>query len=148
MKKYKFKLDAVLKIREAREKKIKMELGEIVKEMQNVQDRISQIESDVDLFYGAHDECVESPTRGRMLRFYPEAVKGLKLDKDSNRNLLQAIERRYERKVQELKNAMGEVKVINKLKEKDLAEHRRQVQKKELETLEEIVMLRPKEKAS
>ena len=34
------------------------------------------------------------------------------------------------------------------MKEKDLAQHKREVQKKELETLEEIIMMRPKERAS
>lgn len=148
MKKFKFKLDAVLKLRESREKKLKTELGEIVQEIQSVKERMLEIDNDVEILYTSQEECVTTPSRGRMLRFYPEAVKRLKADKEANANLLAALNRRYERKVQELKMAMGETKVMAKMKEKDLAQYKREVQKKELETLEEIIMMRQKERAS
>lgn len=148
MKKHKFKLEAVLKLREAKEKKIKLELGDLVKEMQKIKDRLVEIENELDLVYRAQEETLETTTVSRELGFYPHAVKGLKADRSSTESLLAALERRYQRKVDELKLAMGETKVMAKLKEKDFAVHRRQAQKKELETLEEIVMLRPKENAS
>lgn len=147
MKKHKFKLDAVLKIRQAKEKKIKSELGQIVQEVQRVKDRMQEIDNDVDVLYGSQEQSILTPASGRMIRFYPEAVQALKSDKVANGNLLSALERRYERKVQELKAAMGETKVMNKLKEKDFAAHKKQALKKELETLEEIIMLRPKEES-
>lgn len=148
MKKYKFKLAAVLKLREAKEKRIKTELGDIVSEIQRVKERIQEIDNDVEILYTSQEECVSTPSQGRMLRFYPEAVQGLKSDREGNENLLAALERRYQRKVEELKIAMGETKVMNKMKEKDFAAHKKVVQKKELETLEEIIMMRPKENAS
>tara|TARA_R110000868_G_scaffold10025_3_gene49203 strand:- start:2732 stop:3178 length:447 start_codon:yes stop_codon:yes gene_type:complete len=145
MKKHKFKLAAVLKLREAKEKKVKSELGEIVQEIQRVKERLQEIDNDVDVLYSSQEQSVQTPAAGRMIRFYPEAVRGLKADKVATENLLSALERRYQRKVEELKVAMGETKVMNKLKEKDFAAHKKQVMKKELETLEEIIMLRPKE---
>jgi len=148
MKKFKFKLQAVLKLREAKEKKLKTELGEIVQEIQSVKERMQEIDNDVEILYTAHDECLSTPSQGHMLKFYPEAVQGLKADKESNRNLLAALERRYDRKVQELKIAMGETKVMVKMKEKELTLHKKGVLKKEQETLEEILMMRIKEKAS
>ncbi len=148
MKKHKFKLAAVLKLREAREKKLKSELGEIVQEMQALRDRMSEIERELDSVYEAQEKSMETASTGRMLSFYPAAVQGLKADRQAKTNLLGAVERRYQRKVNELKVAMGETKVMNKLKEKDLAIHQKAVKKKEQETLEEIIMLRSGEKAS
>ena len=148
MKKFKFKLEAVLKLREAKEKKLKTELGEIVQEIQSVKERMQEIDNDVEFLYTAHEECLSSPSQGHMLKFYPEAVQGLKADKESNKNLLAALQRRYERKVHELKLAMGETKVMNKMKEKEHTLYKKEVLKKEQNTLEEILMMRTKEKAS
>ena len=148
MKKHKFKLEAVMKHREAREKKVKSELGEIVQEIHRIKERMVEIDNDIEILYTSHEECISTPSSGRMLRFYPEAVEGLKSDKNQNNNLLAAMERRYQRKVEELKIAMGETKVMAKMKQKDLDQHKREVMKKELSALEEIVTMRSKENAS
>jgi len=149
MKKHKFKLAAVLKLREAREKKVKTELGIIVKEIQRVKDRIVQIDNEVDVYYNSQEQSTSKDgITGRMIRFYPQAVQGLKSDRVVTENLLAALSRKYDRKVEELKNAMGETKIMTKMKEKDFQEYKKEVGKKELSNLEENLMMRPKENQS
>jgi flagellar biosynthesis chaperone FliJ len=43
MQKFKFKLDGLLKVREFNEKKIKIELGEILREITAVEDKIAEL---------------------------------------------------------------------------------------------------------
>ncbi len=149
MKKHKFKLAAVLKLREAKEKQIKTELGNIVKDIQRVKDRIIQIDNDVDVYYNSQEHSVENHgSAGRMIRFYPEAVQGLKSDRVVTENFLSALERKYDRKVEELKIAMGETKIMNNMKEKDLQEYKKKVSKKEQADIDEILVMRSKENHS
>ena len=149
MKKHKFKLEAVLKLREAKEKKIKTELGNVTKEIQKVKDRLIQIDNEVEVYYDSQEHSVsESGTAGRMIRFYPEAVRGLKSDKVVTENLLSALNRKYERKVAELKAAMGDTKIMSNMKEKDFKAFKKEAAKKEVSDLEEILMMRTKESHS
>ncbi len=149
MKKHKFKLAAVLKLREAKEKKVKAELGSIVKEIQKVKDRLIQIDNDVDVYYNSQEHSVANHgSAGRMIRFYPEAVQGLKSDRVVTENLLAALNRKYDRKVQELKVAMGETKIMTNMKEKDFQEHKKKVNKKVQSDIDEILIMRIKENHS
>ena len=142
MKKFKFKLDGLLKLREFNEKKIKIELGQILKEITTVEDRIAQINRDIDETYKAQEDFMRDPSSGAMLQFFPYYIQGRKEDIKNKESLLWALRKKYQAKVEELASARGQVKVMENFKDKKQTEWRKERDKREQETIEEILMMR------
>jgi flagellar FliJ protein len=142
MKKFKFKLDGLLKVREFNEKKIKIELGEILKEIGAANEQIAKMNKDIDETYKAQEELVATSADGRLLQFFPFYIQGRKEDIKNKENLLWSLQKKYENKVQELAMARGQVKVLENFKDKKKVEWTKEKDKKELETIEELLMIR------
>lgn len=142
MKKFKFKLDGLLKVREFKEKKIKIELGEILKEISQTEELITKMNKDIDDTYRAQEDLMATSADGKMLQFFPYYIQGRKEDIKNKENLLWSLNKKYENKMQELAEARGQVKVLENFKDKKKTEWRKEKDKKELETIEEILMIR------
>ena len=142
MQKFKFKLDALLKVREFKEKKIKIELGEILKEIGLVENKITAANIAIDESYQAQETVLADPASGRMIQFFPYFIQGKKEDIKNQENLLWALKKKYENKIKELATARGEVKVMENFKEKKKGEWTKEKNKKETEAIEEIIMMR------
>ncbi len=142
MKKFKFKLDGLLKLREFSEKKIKIELGEILKEITATEEMIAKMNRDIDETYKAQDELLSTAADGRLLQFFPYYIQGRKEDIKNKENLLWSLRKKYENKVQELATARGQVKVLENFKDKKKHEWTKEKDKKELESIEELLMIR------
>jgi len=141
-KKFKFKLDGLLKVREFNEKKIKIELGEILKEISAVEEKIAVANKAIDEAYKSQEDLMKDPTAGQMVQFYPYFIQGKKEDIKNKENLLWALRKKYDKKIQELAEARGEVKVLENFKDKKKEEWRKDKEKKEQEAIEEILMMR------
>ncbi len=141
MQKFHFKLNGLLKVREFREKKLKIELGEILKSINEVEERIIKLNKEIDESYNAFQNLTKSSTTGRMVQFFPYFVDGKREDIKNNESKLYALKKKYEHKIQELRQAKGEVKVIENLKEKKQQEWKKEFDKKLQEELEEFVIL-------
>jgi len=142
MKKFKFKLDGLLKVREFNEKKIKIELGEILKEIGATEEQIAKMNRDIDETYKAQEELIATSADGRLLQFFPFYIQGRKEDIKNKENLLWSLRKKYDNKVQELAQARGQVKVLENFKDKKKVEWTKEKDKKELETIEELLMIR------
>lgn len=141
-KKFKFKLDGLLKVREFNEKKIKIELGEILKEIADVETKIAAANKAIDEAYKAQEDFMKDPAAGQMVQFFPYFIQGKKEDIKNKENLLWALRKKYDKKIQELAEARGEVKVLENFKDKKKEEWRKDKEKKEQEAIEEILMMR------
>lgn len=142
MQKFHFKLNGLLKVREFKEKKIKIELGEILKEITNVENDIAKMNKDIDETYKAQEDLMKDPSAGKMIQFFPYFIQGKKEHIKVKENELYALKKKYERKVGELAEARGEVKVLENFKDKKKTEWRKEYDKKIQEDMEEFVMLR------
>ncbi len=142
MQKFKFKLDGLLKVREFKEKKIKIELGEILREIGDVEEKIRSANTAIDETYEAQETFMRDPSLGQMLQFFPYFIQGKKEEIKNRENLLWALKKKYDTKITELATARGQVKVMENFKEKKLTEWTKQRNKKELESIEEILMMR------
>lgn len=142
MQKFKFKLDGLLKVREFKEKKIKIELGEILREITAVEDKITAANVAISETYDAQDAFMRDPSAGHMLQFFPLFIQGKKDDIKNKENLLWALKKKYDKKIAELAAARGEVKVMENFKEKKHGEWSKERNKKEQEAIEEILMMR------
>jgi flagellar FliJ protein len=142
MQKFKFKLDALLKVREFKEKKIKIELGEILREIVGVDEKIALANKAIDETYEAQDVFMKDPSAGKMLQFFPYFIQGKKEDIKNKESLKWALKKKYDAKIVELAEARGQVKVMENFKEKKQVEYTRERNKKEQEAIEELQMIR------
>lgn len=142
MQKFKFKLDALLKVREFKEKKIKIEIGELLKETSLVEEKIFFANKAIDEAYQAQEAVLSDPEAGQMLKFFPYFIQGKKEDIKNKENLLWALKKKYDSKILELAQARGEVKVMEKFKEKKMGEWTKEQNKKEQDAIDEILMIR------
>ena len=142
MQKFKFKLDGLLKVREFKEKKIKIELGEILKEIGDVESKIAFANKAIDETDEAQESFMRDLSSGKMLQFFPVFIQGKKEDIKNKENLLWALRKKYDVKIAELAAARGQVKVMENFKEKKFGEWKKDKNKKEMESIEEILMMR------
>lgn len=142
MQKFHFKLNGLLKVREFKEKRIKIELGEVLKEITQVENDIEKLNKDIDDTYKAQEDLMKDPSAGKMIQFFPYFIQGKKEHIKVKENELYALKKKYERKVSELAEARGEVKVLENFKDKKKTEWRKEYDKKIQEDMEEFVMLR------
>lgn len=143
MKKFNFKLDGVLKVREFKEKKIKIEMGEILKALNETKDAIQKLNDEISEAYHAQETALtQSGINAQALKFFPMFIQGKKEDIKNKENLLWALQKKYEKKVAELAQARGEVKVMENFKEKKKDEWKKEKDKKEQAAIEEILMMR------
>ena len=142
MQKFKFKLDGLLKVREFKEKQLKIELGEILKEIDDVNAKIAEANVAISETYEAQEAFMRDPSSGQMLQFFPLFIQGKKEDIKNKENLLWSLTKKYEKKMAELATARGEVKVMENFKDKKKGEWTKEKNKKEQEAIEEILMMR------
>lgn len=142
MQKFKFKLDGLLKVREFKEKKIKIELGEILKEISIVEQKIEEANIAINDTYDAQETFMKDPSAGQMIQFFPIFIQGKKEDIKNKENLLWSLKKKYDKKIAELAEARGEVKIMENFKEKKKGEWTKEKNKKEQEAIEEILMMR------
>ena len=141
MKRYKFKLDALLKLREFEEQKIKIRLGEINKQISEIEAEISKDHRDLDEGYNSQNKLAASGTQGRMMQFYPMFTEGKRRHIEKLETELWSLKRKYQNTLEELKEARGKVKVVEKLKEKDKTDFRKEQTKIDDKKREDLVQM-------
>ena len=142
MQKFKFKLDGLLKVREFKEKQLKIELGLILKEINEVEAKIAACNAAIVETYDAQEAFMRDSSTGQMLQFYPLFIQGKKEDIKNKENLLWSLRKKQEKKVAEMAIARGEVKVMENFKDKKKEEWSKEKNKKDQEAIEEILMMR------
>lgn len=119
IKKYKFKLDGLLKLREFSEEKAKIALGKVNLAIQQVEDQIANHHQDIETAYQSQEEVLKTATGGRFLQFYPKYVDAQKSAIKHLEKKKLELQKEAELRMQELLKARAELKLMEKLKEKD-----------------------------
>lgn len=141
MPKFKFKLDGLLKLREFKEKQLKVELGNILKGIQECKARIQAYNQHIEEAYAGQENVLNEEVRGDMIKFFPYFIEGKNSAIKHEEEQLDILNEQYEIKVKEMTIARGETKVIDKLKEKEKKEFKKTKNKKDFEKLEEMRIL-------
>lgn len=142
MKGFNFKLDALLKLREFNEQKVKTEVGQALREISRIQNNMKEIENSIKKTYQAQEEVMKEPNDAHMLKFFPFYLKSRTEDLKVQEGLLKKANEKYEEVLQELKKARGEVKVLDNMKTRKKDEFKKKKNKKESEDIEDILNLR------
>lgn len=137
MKKYAFRLEAVLKVRKLKEENCRMELGRLITELTKIENQLSHDKKEIDNYYNIQEAALKNGMRGGQIQAFPMLVsakeKNIQLllrDKKNQEDLI-------ETKKQELATLKGELKVIENLKEKDYDEYRKALNKEIDQKVEE-----------
>jgi flagellar protein FliJ len=145
MEPFKFKLNGLLRLRKFTEEKIKIELGEIVKELTRLKSEIKQLRKDIKVGFQSQEKLLENPTKGSFVQFYSYYVQGKREHIKSREAQIYSLEKKMELKVVEMKKAMGDTKVIDSLKEKKYTAYRKEVAKKEMDNQDDLSIMKTKE---
>lgn len=141
-KKFKFKLEGLLKVRHFKEEQLKVELGVINQEVLAVQDRIAQLYREIDDSYTEQEKIYETDTSGQLAKFFPYYIEAKREDIKTNQNLLYSLKKKYERKLSDVAAAMGDTKLLANMKDKEKDSWKKKVQKKEFSEIEEVLSMR------
>lgn len=137
MKKYTFRLEAVLKVRKLKEENCRSELGQLISYLAKIDDQLNHERKEIDNYYNIQESAMKAGVRGDQVQAFPMLVAA----KEKNIQLLQKErsdqEFLIEDKKKELAIVRGELKVIENLKEKDYNEYRKAVNKEIDQKVEE-----------
>lgn len=137
MRKYHFKLDAVLKLRKLNEENCRTELGILNRTLEQLEERIAHERAEIDKYYQIQEVSLKAGASAGKLQSFP----GLVAAKNKYLELLQREKKRQEdlivEKKQELAVLRGELKVMENLKEKDFGEWKKAYNKEVDEKVEE-----------
>ena len=142
MQKYKYKLEALLKLRKFKESALKVELGRINQEISSVNESIKKLKENINQSYQDQEVALSEATSGQMAQFYPRYIQGQREDIKNKENLLYSLQKKYESKLKEVSLAMGETKLISKMKEDDFNKYKHKIEKKQHENREEMNIMR------
>lgn len=137
MKKYAFRLEAVLKLRKFKEEECRMQLGQELNQLNKIDDQLLYEKKEIDKYYEIQESALKTGMNGGQLQAFPMMVAA----KERNIQLLQRDrkiqERVVEEKKQELTVVRGELKVVENLKEKDFDIYRKALNKEIDQKVEE-----------
>lgn len=128
-----------LKVREFKEKRIKVELGEILKDIEQTKANIDKAKLDIEECYKAQEAFLNEPAGASMVQFFPQFIEAKTEDYKAQENILYSLQRKYEEKRRELAEAKGDVKVIENLKEKNKTAFEKSTEKKRQEAIDELM---------
>lgn len=137
MKKFDFKLKGLLKIREAREKVVKTQLGEILRQINILKEEIIGFRKAIDEAYKSQEKMMENAVDAQFLNYFPYYIKGQNDHIKLNENKIYSLQRRYDEKLKELQSAKADVHVIESLKEKAEVKYKKEVEKQLQDILDE-----------
>lgn len=137
MKRYAFRLEAVLKLRKLKEENCRMELGRLIADLQLFEEQLTHERNEIQNYYGIQENSLKTGIRGNQIQAFPMLVaakeKNIQLllrDKEQQQHLI-------EEKTRELAVLRGELKVIENLKEKDFSEWKKAYNKDMDQKIEE-----------
>ncbi len=137
MKKYSFRLEPVLKLRKLKEENCRLELGQLLSQLNQIEDQLKHDRSEIENYYKIQEGSLKTGVRAGQLQAFPMLIAG----KDRNIELLLRDKTKQEalvaEKKQELAQLRGDLKVMENLKEKNYDEYRKAYNKEVDQKVEE-----------
>ena len=141
MQRYKFRLEAVLKVRRMVEESCRNELGLLMVEKQRFLDEVAVQEADIVATYVAQEQAMREGMKASHVSYFPRVVEGKEARIKQIKNSITDTERRIEMKLDELRVKKAELKAVEKLREKDFEIWKKAYNKDVDMKVEEMVQL-------
>ncbi len=137
MKKYQFKLDAVLKLRKLKEENCRTELGLLNRQLEAIVGQIAKEKEEIGKYYQIQELALKTGATAGKLQAFPALVEA----KEKSVQLFERQKKNHEdmivEKKEELAILRGELKVMENLKEKDFTEWKKAYNKEVDQKVEE-----------
>lgn len=137
MKKYTFRLEPVLKLRKLKEENCRTELGQMLLELNRIDDQLKHDKEEIGNFYEIQEGSLKQGMTGAQLQAFPMLVSA----KSRNIELLEEEREKHLQKVEakkrELAELRGDLKVIENMKQKDFDGYRKAINKEIDQKVEE-----------
>lgn len=137
MKGFKFKLDAVLKIRKLKEEQAKMAIGLIQVRIRELEAYKAEHNVGIEKAYADQEASLAQGMSGRELQFHPFFVDGKRAHISQIDREISELQIEVTQMYEELKHLRADVKVIDEMKEKEITKYKKDLNKKQFEEIEE-----------
>ena len=131
MKQFKFKLEGLLKIRKMKEEQLKISLGKVLNEVEIAKDRILIVKKEISIAHNSVNIGLETQMKGRMLHFFPNYIKIKTNEIEKLKSSIKSLNEKYNSILSEFRQARGDTKVIQNLKEKEFLGYKKKQTRKE-----------------
>lgn len=138
---YVFRFETVLNQRDWVKKKAEKELGEVQALLIKEKERLENLRAALDGSRGELHERQRKQTTLEEVMLYNKFIEGIKQEMLRQEQRVAQLSRLDAEKREILMKANGEVKIMEILKEKDLENFRRRIQKNEEKFVEEVIMV-------
>ena len=139
MKGYKFKLEPVLKIRKMKEEQCKAEIGKLQVLITKWRTEISRHDAGIKEAYESQEVGLKDGMNGQAIQFYPYFISGKQAHISQIKTEIGLLEEQVKAKFHELKSLRADLKVIEKMKEKDQTKYKKDLNKRQFQEMEEQV---------
>lgn len=141
MKRYKFRLEAVLKVRKMVEESCRNELGMLMVEKQNYLNEVATLESDIQKTYTANEKAMSEGMKASHVSFFPLVIEGKTAHIKKIEGMIGNVDSRIQSKLEELRIKKADLKAVEKLREKDFEVWKKAYNKEVDMKVEEMVQL-------
>src|SRR5690554_1747319 len=125
MKKFKFSLEGLLKIRSLKEMECKTNIGKLQVEIENIKDSIIKNEQGIANIYASQEEVLKEGVSGQELKFFPYFFEGNEAQIKILKNELYRKELQIKELYKELADRRADLKLIINMKEKQALAHKK-----------------------
>ena len=139
MKKHKFKLEALLKMRQLKEEESKMRIGKLQLKKRELESQMAQENSGISQAYESQEASVNQGATGLDLRFYPYFMQGKRASVAKIKSEIEQIDQMLGALYWELSELRAKTKVLEEMKGKDKKAHKKLTNKKMSANIEEQV---------
>jgi flagellar FliJ protein len=137
MKKYTFRLEAVLKIRKFKEEACRMELGQLIQSLNKINAQLDHDRREIEHYYEIQESSLKTGMKGSQIQAFPMLI----MAKEKNIEILGKERIKQEQLISdkkiELAQVRGELKVMENLKDKDYDQYRKALNKENDQKVEE-----------
>ena len=138
--KYKFKLDGLLKLRQFKEHKGKIELAQINRKILNHEEKVINAEEEIKKTYKQVEAGLERGKESGVLSIYPIYIQAQRNYIKQQKEKLEKMGGEFKQKLQALSELRGGVKVLENMKTREFKQYKRDYRKKIESEIEDVLM--------
>lgn len=147
MKKMKFRLEHLLKLREFEEKKAKLELGNIVGRISALNLEIEEAKNEINNCDIELNEFLSNPRKFQDIKIFTFIMDSLREKILNSKKDLVILNQELEIKKNNLRIAEGKLKVIEKIKERQYEKFKKEIDKKYNNEVDDHIIMKYGEKS-
>ena len=137
MKKYEFRLEAVLKLRRFKEETCRTELGHLLMHLNKIDEQLIYEKKEIEKYDTIQEDALKTGMNGGQLQAFPMLVAAKERNMQLlNRDRVKQVQL-VEEKKGELATVRGELKMVENLKEKDFEAYKKALNKEIDQKVEE-----------